>query len=140
MNRRKRKKLARRLVDAAAFGTAAEVAALLRAGAHPEAADAEGTTPLYAAAVQGSADTLRLLLEAGAAPDRESGYGAEGTPLCAAACWGHEEAVRELLTHGADPNLAEDGGAGRTPLDWAGAGPYPGTVDLLRAAGARERA
>ncbi|MGG2463214.1 ankyrin repeat domain-containing protein [Streptomyces sp. RGM 3693] len=137
MNHRKRKKLANRLVAAAALEGAAEVAALLRAGVDPAAADADGTTPLYAASVHGAADSVRVLLAAGAPPDAESsGLGQEGTPLCAAACWGHAAAVRELLAHGADPQLREDHGTGLAPLDWALAGPHPESVALLRAAGA----
>lgn len=120
------------------FGSGPQVDRLLRAGADPTAADPDGTTPLYAACVQGSADAARRLLEAGAPPDAESaGLGAEGTPLCAAACWGHIDAVRVLLAHGADPNLREDHGTGLTPLEWAAAGPHPETVAVLRAAGAR---
>ncbi|QRX92090.1 ankyrin repeat domain-containing protein [Streptomyces noursei] len=136
MNNRERKKLANRLVAAAALRGAAQVAALLRVGADPAAADADGTTPLYAASVHGAADTVRVLLAAGAPPDAESGHGGEGTPLCAASCWGHAAAVRDLLAHGADPRLREDHGTGLAPLDWALAGPHPETVALLRAAGA----
>ncbi|MFI2040419.1 ankyrin repeat domain-containing protein [Streptomyces bottropensis] len=137
MNIRRRKKLSRRLVWAAMIGDTAGVDTLLRAGAPAETADAEGTTPLYAASVHGAADTVRLLLAAGALPDTESGRGTEGTPLCGAACWGHTETVRALLAHGAAPGLREDHGTGRTPLDWATAGPHPETAALLLAAGAR---
>ncbi|MFC8845442.1 MULTISPECIES: ankyrin repeat domain-containing protein [unclassified Micromonospora] len=119
MHGRQRKKRAKRLVEALLRGDAAIVGALLRAGAAPDAADREGTTPLYQASVQGATDLVRLLLAAGAAPDLESGHGQEGTPLCAAAAWGHTAVVRELLAHGADPNLREDGGTGHSPLDWA---------------------
>ncbi|KQX63264.1 ankyrin repeat domain-containing protein [Streptomyces sp. Root1310] len=137
MNRRRQKKLTKRLMSAVMFEGGSQVGRLLRAGADPSAADVEGTTPLYAACVHGSADAARRLLEAGAPPDVESaGLGAEGTPLCAAACWGHLDAVRTLLAHGADPNLREDHGTGLTPLQWATAGPHPETVAVLRAAGA----
>ncbi|MFF1440403.1 ankyrin repeat domain-containing protein [Streptomyces sp. NPDC058295] len=137
MNRRRRKKLTKRLLSAVMFEGGPQVDRLLRAGADPSAPDIEGTTPLYAACVQGAADAARRLLEAGAPPDAESaGLGAEGTPLCAAACWGHIDAVRTLLAHGADPNLREDHGTGLTPLEWATAGPHPETVAALRAAGA----
>ncbi|WP_413761420.1 ankyrin repeat domain-containing protein [Streptomyces sp. MMBL 11-3] len=139
MNERRRKKLSRRLVDAAALGDRARVEALLRSGAHAGAADSDGTMPLYAASVHGAVDTVRCLLAAGAPPDAESGRGTEGTPLCAAACWGHTETVGALLAHGADPELREDHGTGRSPLDWAMTGPYPETVALLIAAGARQR-
>ncbi|WP_062648713.1 ankyrin repeat domain-containing protein [Streptomyces maremycinicus] len=139
MNRRRQKKLTRRLVSAVMFeGGGPRIDMLLRAGADPAAADPDGTTPLYVACVQGEADNARRLLEAGAPPDAESaGPGAEGTPLCAAACWGHLDAVRTLLAHGADPNLREDHGTGLTPLEWAVAGPHPETMAALRAAGAR---
>lgn len=137
MNRRRQKKLSKRLVEAATFGDSAHVDALLRAEARPEASNAEGTTPLYAASVNGATDNVLCLLEAGALPNTESGRGAEGTPLCAAACWGHTETVRALLTHGADPDLREDHGMGRSPLEWAMTGPYPETIAMLLAAGAR---
>ncbi|MFG2289119.1 ankyrin repeat domain-containing protein [Streptomyces sp. NPDC048595] len=140
MNRRKRKKLTRRLFGAILGRDTARVAALLRAGADPEHASPEGTTPLYQASVNGSAGIARLLLVAGAAPDTESsGLGSEGTPLCAAACWGYTAAVRELLAHGADPNLREDHGTGRSALDWANDGSHAETAALLIAAGATAR-
>ncbi|MFG3104027.1 ankyrin repeat domain-containing protein [Streptomyces sp. NPDC048182] len=139
MNRRRRKKLSARLVEAALVDDLLRVRRLLRSGAPAETADAAGTTPLYQASVNGSAGIVRELLAAGAAPDTESGTGSEGTPLCAAACWGHTEAVRALLEHGADPNLREDHGTGWAPLEWAAKGPYPSTEALLVAAGARHR-
>ncbi|MEV0848009.1 ankyrin repeat domain-containing protein [Streptomyces sp. NPDC049954] len=137
MNRRTRKKLVQRLVEAAMFGEPADVRRLLAAGAPAESADRDGTTPLYAASVHGAAESAVLLLAAGAQPGTESaGVGAEGTPLCAACAWGHEDTVRVLLGHGADPNQREDHGSGNSPLYWASSGPYPGTVAVLRAAGA----
>ncbi|MET8824868.1 ankyrin repeat domain-containing protein [Streptomyces sp. NPDC004610] len=134
MNRRRRKKLSARLVRAAMQGDPATATRLLRAGADPNHPGPDGTTPLYAASVQDEPAVVRALLAAGAHPDAESAApGAEGTPLCAAACWGHTGVVRELLAHGADPGLREDAGTGRTPLEWALAGPYPETAELLRA-------
>lgn len=131
MNRRRRKKLTRGLVLAAMLGEEAEVRRLLRAGADAGGPVSEGTTPLYAASVHGAAAVARMLLEAGAEPDAESGHGSEGTPLCAAACWGHTETVRVLLEYGADPHLREDGGSGMSPLEWALRGPYPETAEVL---------
>lgn len=141
MNRRRQKKLTKRLVTAALLGRADEAAALLRAGAQPDTANTEGSTPLYAASVHGDAAIVRLLLSAGAAPDAESGHGTEGTPLCAAAAWGHLDVVRLLLDHGADPNLREDGGTGHSPLDWATKDyrPHPDSAAALVATGARPR-
>ncbi|MFI6586820.1 ankyrin repeat domain-containing protein [Embleya sp. NPDC050493] len=136
MNHRERKRLSKLLVGAAGLGRLTEASAALRAGADPGGADRYGTTPLYAASVHGATDVVLLLLNAGAAPDTESGTGSEGTPLCAAACWGHTDTVRALLAHGADPNLREDHGTGYSPVDWAARGPYPETVAALLAAGA----
>ncbi|MET8330211.1 ankyrin repeat domain-containing protein [Streptomyces sp. NPDC005181] len=137
MNQRQRKRLSRHLGEAVVRGDTTRVKALLRAGADPERADSEGTTPLYVASVNGQAEIARLLLVAGACPDTESsGLGSDGTPLCAAACWGYTETVRELLAHGADPDLHEDHGTGRSPLDWAIGGPHPETAALLITAGA----
>lgn len=62
MNQRQRKKLSRRLFNAIPLGDTAVVKAVLRAGADPEQADGEGTTPLYAASVNGEAEIARLLL------------------------------------------------------------------------------
>ncbi|MEU6378935.1 ankyrin repeat domain-containing protein [Streptomyces sp. NPDC046909] len=137
MKQRRQKQLSRGLALATLNADPARAKALLRAGAHPERRDRDGTTPLYLASVQGQAEIARLLLEAGASPDVESrGVGAEGTPLCAAACWGHTETVRALLAHGADPNLREDQGTGWSPLQWAENGPHPETAELLITAGA----
>ncbi|MEH0986326.1 ankyrin repeat domain-containing protein [Micromonospora sp. CPCC 205556] len=140
MNNRQCKKLAKRLMEAVLREDAAVASALLRVGADPNAADREGTTPLYLASVQGTVDLVRLLLAAGAAPDTESGHGQEGTPLCAAAAWGYTDVVRELLAHNADPNLREDRGTGYSPLDWALRGDHSQTADLLLAAGTRSTA
>ena len=119
MNRRRRKKLQRRLTEAAGFAGPDQVRALLRAGADPNRADPDGSTPLYRASVQDEVDNVRVLLAAGADPNRESGTGDEGLPLCAAACWGHTAVVRELLAAGAEENLREDHGRGRTAAEWA---------------------
>ncbi|MFC6021036.1 ankyrin repeat domain-containing protein [Plantactinospora solaniradicis] len=136
MQVRHRKRLPKRLAAALLREDARAVTALLRAGADPNATTSDGTTPLYTASVQGIAPIVRLLLTAGAAPDNESGHGAEGTPLTGAAAWGHTDVVRELLEYGADPNLREDHGTGLSPLDWALRAGHRQTADLLLAAGA----
>ncbi|EME97307.1 hypothetical protein H340_27175 [Streptomyces mobaraensis NBRC 13819 = DSM 40847] len=141
VNRRRRKKQGKWLVSAVMCEEPAKVRALLRAGADARAADADGMTALYAAAVNGHTELVRLLLEAGAGPDAESaGAGSEGTPLCAAASWGHVGTVRLLLAHGADPGLREERGTGLAPLDWALHGGHEETVQVLIASGARPRA
>lgn len=109
------------------------VASLLRRGAPINAADKFGTTPLYRAAVQGEREIVRLLLEAGADPNLESGAEDEGMPLCAAASWGRTEIVRLLLQHGADPSAPDRGPM--TALAWAERNRYAEVVDLLLKAG-----
>ncbi|MBB5920832.1 ankyrin repeat protein [Actinoalloteichus hoggarensis] len=134
-----------RIGAAAALGQTDALAALLReSGADQALADTSGTIPLYAAAVSGHTEAVRLLLAAGAAPDVESHGGPdEGTPLCAAASWGHLGVVRLLLEHGADANLSEAthpeadvDAAGMTPLEWAALGGHDEVVTALVAAGA----
>jgi len=125
--------LTRRLIAAVYEDEVDRAAALLRQGASPSAPDPGGETPLYLAAVGGHTEMVRLLLEAGAAPNAESRGepGSEGLPLCAAAAWDHWEAVRELLAHGADPDRREDDGTSCTPLMWAASGGHHHTARLL---------
>lgn len=111
------------------------VASLLQRGAPVNATDKYGTTPLYAAAVQGETEIVRMLLGAGADPNRESEGETEGTPLCAAASWGRTEIVRLLLQHGADPNAIEHKGP-MTALKWAMQNGHADVVAVLLEAGA----
>lgn len=106
----------------------------LRAGARAESSDEEGTTALYLASVQDRVGAVRLLLAAGADPDRASGPGASDLPLCGAACGGHTEVVEALLSAGARPDLREE--FGFTALRWAVGLGHAATVELLLAHGA----
>lgn len=131
----------RELLDAVDAADPAAAAQLLAAGADPDEPDADGTTPLYRAAVNGAADLVRLLLAHGADPNLPGGAADEGLPLCAAACWNHVDTVAALLAGGADPDLPEPGhpeqtGPGSTPLLWAAGNGHRDSVDLLLAAGA----
>lgn len=123
---------AARLLTAVYEGDKDAVVRLLRSGASPESADAEGGTALYLAAVSDRPDVVRLLLAAGADPDRLS----QGTdaPLCGAACGGHTEVVRALLAAGASPDRVE--GFGFTALTWAAQQGRAAVVTELLAAGA----
>ncbi|WP_157245091.1 ankyrin repeat domain-containing protein [Nonomuraea typhae] len=94
----------------------------------------DGDAALYQAAVQGRAGVVRMLVDAGADPDHESG---EGLPLCAAASWGHAETVQALLDAGADPDRREDAGrSAMAALHWAASGEHLAVVRALLANGA----
>jgi ankyrin repeat protein len=89
----------RRLVAAVARGDATQVAALVREGADPDAADRSGWTGLHLAAERSDLTLARVLLGAGARPDLRSR--ARGTPLDIAERGGHTEMARLLRLHGA---------------------------------------
>jgi ankyrin repeat protein len=121
------------LFNAIYGGRRDEALSLIRSGRGLNAANEYGTTPLYAAAVQGEAEIVRCLLEHGADPNAESFGETEGTPLCAAAAWGYTDTVRALLEHGADPNRHERqlGDVAMTALDWARRNDHAETVTTL---------
>ncbi|MET8505721.1 ankyrin repeat domain-containing protein [Streptomyces sp. NPDC004787] len=106
----------------------------LRAGADPDARDADGETPLYRAAVSNQPGAVRLLLAAGADPGRASGPEEGDLPLCGAACGGHTEVVRALLAAGAEPDQEE--AFGFTALAWAVRLGHTEAARVLLAAGA----
>ncbi|RPK42461.1 ankyrin repeat domain-containing protein [Streptomyces sp. ADI93-02] len=106
----------------------------LRAGASAESCDEEGTTALYLASVQDLPGAVRLLLAAGADPNRASGPESGDLPLCGAACGGHAEVVGALLSAGAEPDLSED--FGFTALRWAAGLGHAGVAETLLARGA----
>ena len=82
----------------------------LREGADPNAVDDSAPfrrrPALTIAAKDGSAEIVRVLLNAGASPNAETSW--EWTPLRASASGGHAEVVQMLLAAGADPNSARD--------------------------------
>jgi uncharacterized protein len=86
------------------FGGAPAVAALLEAGADPDAdAVSPPVRPLHSAAAAKDAEAIRLLLEAGADPNAKEAAGF--TPLQAATRNDDEPSVALLLRYGADPAL-----------------------------------
>ncbi|MEU0301453.1 ankyrin repeat domain-containing protein [Streptomyces sp. NPDC006175] len=106
----------------------------LRAGVSAESCDEEGTTALYLASVQDLPGAVRLLLAAGADPNRASGPDAGDLPLCGAACGGHSEVVAALLSAGAEPDLTEE--FGFTALRWAAGLGHARVAETLLAHGA----
>ncbi|WP_312847683.1 ankyrin repeat domain-containing protein, partial [Streptomyces sp. WAC08241] len=120
------------LTRAAEDGEAAVVARSPSAGVGADAPNTARRTALDLAAREGHAETVRLLLAAGADPQQQTGEYAESTPLCQAAVHGHTEVVRVLLDAGA-PTCAQ-GRMGHVPLVLAatsGDQGHPQTVDLL---------
>ena len=154
-----------RLVAAADDGDVRAVATLLAAGADPDSANREGTTPLYAAVHSGVPGVVDQLLGAGADVNRPSHHGpplslvayvpdalvarllahganpeavdtAGTTTLYAAAVAGEAGKVRQLLEAGADPNRISTGPGEGTPLCAAACWGYLETVDALLSHGA----
>ncbi|WP_274557223.1 ankyrin repeat domain-containing protein [Streptomyces spiramyceticus] len=125
---------AQTLVEAVYYADDDTVVRLLRSGISPETPDEEGTTPLYEAAMQNRPSIVRLLLAAGADPNRASGPEAGDLPLCGAAVGGHTEVVEALLSAGATPDLREE--FEFTALAWAVRQGNSDTVEALLEYGA----
>jgi ankyrin repeat protein len=103
---------------AAAFGTPAAVSLLLAAGARVDAVSAnpQKNQPLHAALALGrNAETIRILLAAGAQPNALQAGGF--TPIFSAATANRRDLAELLLEFGADPRWKSD--QGKTPADFA---------------------
>src|SRR5205823_10891892 len=90
---------------ACANGNPAMIEALLKAGAHPNSINANGTTPLMTAASSGNPDAVRVLLDHGAAVNsKEAAHGQ--TALMFAAALNRDAVIDVLIARGADVNVA----------------------------------
>jgi ankyrin repeat protein len=133
-------RLAGKLVRSAWEGDALAVSQLLAAGADPNASvpapDASGevvqTTAMYQAVAYGRLEAARLLLDAGADPDRTAGDGA--IPLMVAAANGQLEVLRLLLARGAVVDAAHPH-VGCTALHYACFGNHVECAEALVLAG-----
>lgn len=87
-----------------------------------------GLAPLHVAARQGSVDSVKALLDAGADLNQRSA-GDRITPIIIATINGHFDLAKVLLDQGADPNLIEDNGVtalyGAINCQWAPKALYP---------------
>ena len=105
------------LLDAARRGDVAAVRSALSEGADPNAAEGDGLTALHISAEQGSAQIVRILIDARANVEAKTRLG-EYTPLHLAAEGAHASVVRVLLEAGADA-MAITTNTGVTPLHLA---------------------
>jgi ankyrin repeat protein/mono/diheme cytochrome c family protein len=112
------------LFSAIRSGDLAVLESHLREGTPLNVQAADGTTPLALAALYGTADTVRLLLDHGADPNAAGQAGA--SPLLLAA--GDLEKVRLLVARGADVNARSK--LGNTPLIAAAA--HVGNLDVVK--------
>ena len=93
------------LHKAAAGGDNTAAAALLSAGADPNAQSAFGASPLHLAAEHGHPETVTVLIAGGAKPNLANRW--RQTPLHYAAIEGHGAAAAALLAGGANPNARD---------------------------------
>lgn len=92
------------LYDAAAVGTAEQVAAMLRADPSAvRAMNQHGWTPLHLAAFAGNVETARVLIDAGADIHLRARSRFRNTPLQVALLTGQYATAKLLLERGADP-------------------------------------
>ena len=107
---------------------------LIRSGAKVDAANRDGATPLFLAALNGGAAMIEKLLKAGADPNAPVLAHGE-TALMMAARSGNAESVKLLLDHGAQVSIKESL-RGTTALMWAAEQGHAGIIQSLAAYGA----
>ena len=103
--------------------------ALIRAGAMAQTANRAGATPMFLAAVNGSAAMIETLLKAGVDPNAPVLSRGE-TALMMAARTGKRNAVQVLLDHGAKVNATENL-RGTNALMWAAEQGHTAVVQFL---------
>ena len=115
-----------RLLRTATQGDKKKVAELIARGAHVDALDEDGWTPLLWAAAHGNEETVEALLDAGA--NREAATRLERqSALTLAAKWNRVEVVETLLRRGLAPNRRDS--IGWSALMWAS---LQGRTDVVK--------
>ncbi|MFA6241124.1 MAG: ankyrin repeat domain-containing protein [Candidatus Hydrogenedentales bacterium] len=96
-------------------GDSSSLSKWLQSGGDPNAVDSDGYSLLdLATGPKGNVQTVKLLLDLGADPNRvRSGY---HSPLMNAASWGYFDMVKLLLERGADANYQIDDGSGAVDM------------------------
>lgn len=121
------------LHNAASFGSASDVLALVQAGANPRSRDESGRTPLHDAAKNNEDPAIvRMLVEAGADPNARDANGR--SPLHDSGLNGNPLVAARLAMAGAHPNVRDENG--RTPLHDASANRNPLVAAALIDSGA----
>ncbi len=117
-------------LQAAEYGDAKTLEALLAERVDVNAKTASGMTALMHAASKNHADALFSLLDKGADVNAKRQDGM--TALMLAAFFGHADIVRALLNNGADARAQDNHGS--TASRWASSRGYPKIVQLLKQA------
>ena len=121
------------IYNAAYYGHADVVKALIEAKANVNYADSDGYTPIYWAACNGHADVVKALIAAGANVNQANKGG--NTPIYNAAYYGHLDIVKALIEAGANVNQANS--LGNTPIYGATCNSHLDVVKALKTAGAK---
>lgn len=116
---------------AAAYGSAALLRDILRAGGDVMAVDSQNWTPLHAAVFYGSLPAVTFLLEMGADVNAKDLDG--WTPLISAGRGAYEDIVQKLVQAGADVVATDNEGfdVKRGLPDWPGVDPVYGRISCL---------
>ena len=114
-------------------GRGRRVSLLLAGGAKPDLAGRDGNTPLIEAALAGSTDIVRQLLNRSADINHRNRLGESA--LTSAVAWRHYAVAEQLLRAGADPDASDKRGG--TALMLAAMRGQRRMVELLLAYGAR---
>ncbi|MEX0677784.1 MAG: ankyrin repeat domain-containing protein [Pirellulales bacterium] len=112
------------LLSAIRRGDQALLESHLREGAPVNVRTSDGTTPLLLAALYGTPEAVRSLLDHGADPNAVNKNGASALVFAA----GDSEKVRLLIDHGADVNARS--ALGNTPL--VAAASHPGNLQVVK--------